>query len=177
MAAKLTRLTHEIAMQLHLVAESCTICSTRSRRPIRKLLDTPSIPSISFRHTVNSIDLGGGCHSIIRFLCLHNTTHKKASDGQCNSPALFTTAESLDEGISSGLKIISQYKYLPAGWTTEVRLPAVAVVFLCASLSRPAFDPTHPPIQWIPGTLPPRVKRPGRETDHSPPSGAEVKNT
>jgi len=26
----------------HLVAESCTICSSRSRRPVRKLLDTPS---------------------------------------------------------------------------------------------------------------------------------------
>jgi hypothetical protein len=26
MAAKLTRLTHKIAIQLHLVAESCTIC-------------------------------------------------------------------------------------------------------------------------------------------------------
>jgi hypothetical protein len=42
MAAKLTRLTHEIAIQLHLVAKSCTICSYRSRRPVRKLLDTPS---------------------------------------------------------------------------------------------------------------------------------------
>jgi hypothetical protein len=42
MAAKLTRLTHKIAIQLHLVAESCTICSSRSRRPIRTLLDTPS---------------------------------------------------------------------------------------------------------------------------------------
>jgi hypothetical protein len=40
--AKLTRLTHKIATQLHLVAESCTICSSRSRRPVRKLLDTPS---------------------------------------------------------------------------------------------------------------------------------------
>jgi hypothetical protein len=30
MAAKLTRLTHEIAIQLHLVAESCTICSSLS---------------------------------------------------------------------------------------------------------------------------------------------------
>jgi hypothetical protein len=39
---KLTRLTHKIATQLHLVAESCTICSFRSRRPVRKLLDTPS---------------------------------------------------------------------------------------------------------------------------------------
>jgi hypothetical protein len=42
MAAKLTRLTHKIATQLHLVAESCTICSSRSRRPVRKLLDNPS---------------------------------------------------------------------------------------------------------------------------------------
>jgi len=29
-------------IQLHLVAESRTICSSRSRRPVRKLLDTPS---------------------------------------------------------------------------------------------------------------------------------------
>jgi len=42
MEAKLTRLTHKIARQLHLVAESCTICSPISRRPVRKLLDTPS---------------------------------------------------------------------------------------------------------------------------------------
>jgi len=42
MKAKLTRLTHKIAIQLHLVLESCTICNPRSRRPVRKLLDTPS---------------------------------------------------------------------------------------------------------------------------------------
>jgi hypothetical protein len=42
MEAKLTRLTHKIAIQLHLVAESCTICSSRSRRPVRKLLDKTS---------------------------------------------------------------------------------------------------------------------------------------
>jgi hypothetical protein len=42
MAAKLTILTHKIAIQLHLVAENYTICSSRSRRPVRILLDTPS---------------------------------------------------------------------------------------------------------------------------------------
>jgi hypothetical protein len=42
MGSKLTRLTHKITIQLHLVAESFTICSSRSRRPVRKLLDTPS---------------------------------------------------------------------------------------------------------------------------------------
>jgi len=42
MATKLTRLTHNIALQLHLVAESCTI---GPRRTVRKLLDTPSYSS------------------------------------------------------------------------------------------------------------------------------------
>jgi hypothetical protein len=42
MAAKLTRLAHKIAIQLHLVAESCTICCSRPRRPVLKILDTPS---------------------------------------------------------------------------------------------------------------------------------------
>jgi hypothetical protein len=37
MAAKLTRLTLKIAIQLHLVAESYTVCSSRSRRPVREL--------------------------------------------------------------------------------------------------------------------------------------------
>jgi hypothetical protein len=45
MVAKLTRLIHRIAIQLHLVAESCTICSSHSRQPAsqpaQKLLDTP----------------------------------------------------------------------------------------------------------------------------------------
>jgi hypothetical protein len=41
---KITRLTHKTAIQFHLVAESCTTCSSRPppRRPVRKLLDTPS---------------------------------------------------------------------------------------------------------------------------------------
>jgi len=31
-----------MAIKLHLVAESCTICSSRPKRPVWKLLDTPS---------------------------------------------------------------------------------------------------------------------------------------
>jgi hypothetical protein len=42
MEVKLTRLTHQIVIQLHLVLESCTICSFCSKRLVRKLLDTPS---------------------------------------------------------------------------------------------------------------------------------------
>jgi len=41
MTAKLTRLTHKMAIQLHLVAESCS-SSSRSGWPVRKFLDTPS---------------------------------------------------------------------------------------------------------------------------------------
>jgi len=42
MAAKPTRLIHRIPIQLHLLAESCNICSSHSRQPVRKLLDTLS---------------------------------------------------------------------------------------------------------------------------------------
>jgi hypothetical protein len=35
-------------------------------------------------------------------------------------------------------------------------------------------SPQHP-IQWVPATLSPGVKRPGCEADHSPPSSPEVK--
>jgi hypothetical protein len=47
MAAKLSRLTHKIAIQLYLVAESGIIYSSRSMRPVRKLLNTPSYSAIT----------------------------------------------------------------------------------------------------------------------------------
>jgi hypothetical protein len=46
MVAKLTRVTHKMAIQLHLMAQSCTICSARTRRPVRKLLVTLNFVSI-----------------------------------------------------------------------------------------------------------------------------------
>jgi hypothetical protein len=49
-------------------------------------------------------------------------------------------------------------------------------IFLFTTASRMALGPTQPPIQWVPGFLSLRVKRPGREADHSPPSSTEVKN-
>jgi hypothetical protein len=49
-------------------------------------------------------------------------------------------------------------------------------IFLFTTASRTALGPTEPPIQWVSGALSLRVKRPGREADHSPPSSAEVKN-
>jgi hypothetical protein len=38
------------------------------------------------------------------------------------------------------------------------------------------WGPPHPPLQWVPGAVPPAVKRPGREFDHLPPTSVEVKN-
>jgi hypothetical protein len=46
-------------------------------------------------------------------------------------------------------------------------------IFLFSIASTP--EPTQPPIQGEPGTLSPRLKRPGREGNHSPSSSAEVK--
>jgi hypothetical protein len=54
-----------------------------------------------------------------------------------------------------------------------VRVPVGSRIFYSAA-SRSALGPTRPPIQWVPGALPPGVKRPGREADHSPPTNAEV---
>jgi hypothetical protein len=58
------------------------------------------------------------------------------------------------------------------------KFPAATMIglFLFATGSRPAQEHTQPPIKWVPGALTPGVKRPGRETDHSSPSRAEVKN-
>jgi len=41
MVAKVTRLIHKIMIQLHLMAESCTICTSCSRQPVRKLFNSP----------------------------------------------------------------------------------------------------------------------------------------
>jgi hypothetical protein len=46
--------------------------------------------------------------------------------------------------------------------------------FSFSTASRPALEPTQPPIQWVPEVLSLGVKRPGREAHHSPPSSADV---
>jgi hypothetical protein len=71
MAAKLTRLAHKIAIQLHLVAESCTICSSLSRRPVLKLLDTTS-------YTLTTINIRWEATQRIMAAKLNRLTHKIA---------------------------------------------------------------------------------------------------
>jgi hypothetical protein len=50
--------------------------------------------------------------------------------------------------------------------------PGRGKTFLLSTSSRPVLGPTQLPIQWVP-----EVKRLGRESNHSPPSSADVKNT
>jgi hypothetical protein len=64
---------------------------------------------------------------------------------------------------------VSQHNDKAMDWTTGVRFPSGAWIFSSPPLSRPALVPTSPPIQWVPEGLSPGVKRPGRETQHSPP--------
>jgi hypothetical protein len=49
-------------------------------------------------------------------------------------------------------------------------------IFLFTTASRTALVPTQPPMQLVPEVLSLGIKRPGRESDHSPPSSSEVKN-
>jgi len=68
---------------------------------------------------------------------------------------------------------------LATGWTVGVLAfdyRREMGIFLFTTASRPVLWSTQPPIQWVPGALSPGEKRPWREADHSPPSGAEVKN-
>jgi hypothetical protein len=52
--------------------------------------------------------------------------------------------------------------------------PELLVLF--STSSRPAVEPTQPPIRKVPGAPSTGVKRPGRKADHSAPSSAELKN-
>jgi hypothetical protein len=60
-------------------------------------------------------------------------------------------------------------------WGVGVRVPVRSRIFSMSS--SPVLGPTQPPIQWVRGVVFPRVKRPGRETGHSPRTSAEVKKT
>jgi hypothetical protein len=64
------------------------------------------------------------------------------------------------------------------GWMTRVHFLAgtMMVFFLFTTMFRLALGLTQPHIQWVPGALTPGVKWLVHEADHSPPSGAKVKN-
>jgi hypothetical protein len=70
---------------------------------------------------------------------------------------------------SRGPGISQSVHPLDTGWTYRVRFLADQYYFVFSTV-RQALGPAQHHIQWIP-----RVKRHGREADHSAPSSAEVK--
>jgi hypothetical protein len=89
MAAKLTRLTHKIKLQLLLVAESCTICRSCSRRPVRKPLDTPSYMTVWFQVVLYVSILSRTCDCSTVYIRYHNrgtaATHHTHAVEYCQS--------------------------------------------------------------------------------------------
>jgi hypothetical protein len=59
MAAKLTRLTHKIAIQLQIVAKNYTVPSSRFRWPVPELLDTPSYALFFPLSVLTRLHVGG----------------------------------------------------------------------------------------------------------------------
>jgi hypothetical protein len=72
---------------------------------------------------------------------------------------------------------IHKYYYYYAGFEilTAVVMKSTEETFLCFTAPKPALRPTQAPSQWVPGSQSPGIMLPGRESDHSPPSSAEVK--
>jgi hypothetical protein len=98
---------------------------------------------------------------------------------------MFTTLHATNEMyrfqtcIISGRAVTAQsVQSWATGWTIGVlgfgSLRGLGI-FLFTTAFRTALEPTDPPIQRVPGALALGVKQPRRESDHSSPSSAEVK--
>jgi hypothetical protein len=80
------------------------------------------------------------------------------------------TARSSASRSGRGLTTTQKRKKWGGGGTKCYTAPRTGAIF------EPALRPTQPPNQWISGALCRRIKGLGRETNHSFPSSAEVKN-
>jgi hypothetical protein len=109
MATKLTILTLKIAIHLHLVAEDCTISSSRSRRPVRKFLGIPSYNAVA--------DIAAVSFSV----------HLKSEDVQWRTADVY-------EGVSRSFRTQSITKYtlttINTGWEATQRVMAAKLTRL-----------------------------------------------
>jgi hypothetical protein len=72
----------------------------------------------------------------------------------------------------------SVQRLLPVGRPRgRISNPGEGKNFHFSMSSRAALGLTQPPIQWVRKALSPGVKRPGRESDKSPPTTADAKKT
>jgi hypothetical protein len=144
------------------MAESCTICSSRSKRPVRKLLDTPSYYSAHTRTRV--------AFNIKRWLSVRwgevPTTGTRRSSNY-HKRWVFELREVITRVINSWLRnqfarneaICSKggpfLRFLVGKpvWTSVRKHVEIRGVlwdfFPFATASRPALGPTQPPIRWI----------------------------
>jgi hypothetical protein len=108
------------------------------------------------------------------------TIHPKSNPRQFSRMLYFGTHHRAAN--SHEICTMSKYTFHISTWATDWTIGVLGFdsrrrlgIFLFTTASRTALGPTQPPIQWVPGTLSLGVKRPGRETIHSPPSSDEVK--
>jgi hypothetical protein len=143
-----------------------------------------SLPRLAFQRFAMKSELDGR-HSGISPHCLQKHTDLRAHDlAQARESRDFRLVDVLCVSVQRLCErnlpeaIVLTTDWLRAGRPRGRSLsPGRGKNFLFPTLFRPVLGPTQPPIQWVPGALPPAVKRPGREADHSPPTSAEVKNT
>jgi hypothetical protein len=91
MAAKLTRRTQKIAIQLHLVAESCIICSFRSRRAVRKLLVTLSYSISEGQESQEGVELN--VRQLLVYVDEVNLSHRRIKTIQKVTYTLLDTSK------------------------------------------------------------------------------------
>jgi len=73
-------------------------------------------------------------------------------------------------------EIAQSVQYGATDWRTG-SIPDRGMDFFSAIASRLTLGIIQPRLQWVPRTLFPEVRRPGRETDHASPSSVDVKNS
>jgi hypothetical protein len=132
----------------------------------------------------------------------HSTEHEGSS--QCSqNPVLGTVSRPTpctpfvrrrrvsvtpDRASTPRLLVLLLFHYLEPGWRSRHRdwqrtegprirssCPGRGEIYILSTSSIPVLRSTHPPIQRVLEAVSLRVKRPGREADHSPTTSAEIK--
>jgi hypothetical protein len=58
-----------------------------------------------------------------------------------------------------------------------MKIIIIIIIIIIIMPSRQALGSTQPPIQWVPRSFSPEIKRQGCEAHHSPPTNPGIKKT